>query len=143
MNNCCFTGRMGKDPKFTQGDANSGKKSFISFSLAIKKGYKVAQGQSDTDWLNFKAFGQQADLINKYVTTGRMVSLVATAAVEEWTDSTTQAKRSRVVFMVDKMTFCDSNKDGAQGGGQAQGGNAGYTPAAAPYVPGEDDDLPF
>ena len=140
MNNCSFLGRMGKDPKFYAGDGN--KKSYIQFSIAVKRAF-AQQGQPDTDWFDMKAYGKTAELINTHVPTGRQLGVVAHAAVEEWTEQQTGAKRRRTVFIVDSLTFCDGKGEGgsASGASASQQNSAPYTPPTMNYE--EEDDLPF
>lgn len=140
MNSCSFLGRMGKEPKFFAG--NDTKKSLIQFSLAVKKAF-APQGQPDTNWFDFKAYGKTADLINQYVQTGRQLGVVCHADVEEWTEQGTNAKRRRTCFIVDNITFCDG-KDGAGAGGSSASSNTSSNSSQG-FVPveDEDDDLPF
>lgn len=142
MNSCQFVGRMGKDPKFYAGQGD--KKSYIMFSLAIKRPF-APQGQPDTDWLDFKAYGKTAEVINQYVPMGRQLAVNARAVVEEWTEQGTNQKRKAVKFYVDNCTLLDG-KDGGTGNG---GGNTKQTSTktqSSSYVPPimeDDDDLPF
>lgn len=145
MNNCSFIGRMGSNPKFYQGDQN--KKSSLMFSLAVKKDYQVQQGQPDCDWLNFKAFGKQAELLNQYVGKGAQVGITAKAVEEKWKDQQTGADRTAIKFFVTGITFIsnnnsnNSNNGGNSGNNNNNGGNSGFS---APYIPDvDDDDLPF
>ena len=149
MNSCNFIGRYGAKPQFFQGDQN--KKSTLLFSLAVKKEYKVAQGEADCYWLNFKAFGPTAETINKYLATGQMLGVSCSANVETFKDKQTQQDRTVTNFIVNKITFCEkSNASGGNAGGaqqgnggyqQPQGNSGGYQPSN--YQPPADDDLPF
>lgn len=144
MNSCSFIGRMGANPKHYPGDAN--KKSTLIFSLAVKKNFAVKQGEPDCYWLNFKAFGNTADLLHKHVGKGQLVGVSCTANVESFKD---QAGQDRTVtnFIVNNLTFCEKSS-GSTGGdntnSQASSNSkaSNYTPSQ-PYTPVDDDDLPF
>lgn len=147
MNSCNFIGRMGANPKHYPGDAN--KKSTLIFSLAVKKTFQVKQGDPDCYWLNFKAFGNTADLLHKHVGKGQLVGVNCTANVETFKD---QSKQDRTVtnFIVNQITFCEKSNGNADGAGANQGnpsntsngGGSNYQPSQT-YNPADDDDLPF
>lgn len=146
MNNCSFVGRMGANPKYYAGDDK--KKSTLMFSLAVKKNFAVKQGEPDCYWLNFKAFGNQADVLNKHVGKGQLVALNCSANVETYKDKATQQERTTTNFVVNQITFCEKSGAAANGGG-ASNGNASsnnkgsnYQPSQS-YEPADDDDLPF
>lgn len=138
MNSCQFVGRMGKDPKFYAGQGD--KKSYIMFSLAIKRPF-TQQGQPDTDWIDFKAYGKTAEVINQYVPTGRQLAVNARAVVEEWTDQASNQKRKAIKFYVDGCTLLDGKEGGGASGtsNPAPKSTDNYTPPTME----DDDDLPF
>ena len=143
MNSCQFVGRMGKDPKFYQGQGD--KKSCIMFSLAVKRAF-APQGQPDTDWLDFKAYGKTAEIINQYVPQGRQLAVNAHAVVEEWEDKQNgNAKRKAVKFYVDSCTLVGGKADGNNNaGGSSNYSNNNSTSSYTPQIPeDDDDDLPF
>lgn len=139
MNGCNFVGRMGKDPKFYAGQGD--KKSCIMFSLAVKRPF-APQGQPDTDWFDFKAYGKTAEVINQYVPTGRQLAVVARATIEEWTEQGTNNKRKAVKFVVDSCTLLDG-KDGGNGGSNSTPAASAPTSNYVPPTMEDDDDLPF
>lgn len=141
MNSCQFVGRMGKEPKYYAGSGD--KKSYIMFSLAVKKPF-APQGQADTDWIDFKAYGKTADVISQYVPTGRQLAVNARAVVEEWTEQGTNTKRKAVKFYVESCTLLDGKDGGNSNGGGNRNNNSQPTSQGYSPVPDDDDDdLPF
>lgn len=145
MNNCSFVGRMGANPKYYAGSDQ--KKSTLMFSLAVKKNFAVKQGEQDCNWFNFKAFGNQADVLNKHVGKGQLVALSCTANVETFKDKTSGQERTMTNFVVNQITFCEksgaANGDGATNNNTSSNNKGSNHQPSQPYEPVDDDDLPF
>lgn len=67
MNKVILIGRVTKD--IERKTTNSGK-SVASFTLAVNRDFKNADGKYDADFINCVAYGQQAETISKYVNKG-------------------------------------------------------------------------
>lgn len=67
MNKVVLIGRITKDVELKT--LQSGK-SVASFTLAVNRDYKNAEGNYDADFINCVAFGQQAETISKFVHKG-------------------------------------------------------------------------
>lgn len=67
MNKAILIGRVTKDVELKT--TISGK-SVASFTLAVNKDFKNADGNYDADFINCVAFGQQAETISKFVHKG-------------------------------------------------------------------------
>jgi single-strand DNA-binding protein len=67
-------GNLGNDPEIIT--LESGKK-LAKFSLATNESYKDSSGekQTKTDWHNLVAWGQTADIIEKYITKGKEIAV--------------------------------------------------------------------
>lgn len=140
MNKCSFVGRMGTSTKFFpgQGQGQNAKKSFISFSLAVKRpgGKKDQSGNIPTDWLDFKAFGKLAELINQYcIQKGTLVCIESCIATVHKFQDKTGNNRQQIEFLVNDIdldvTFASNKGNGNNNGGGNNGnnvGNGGYNP---------------
>lgn len=144
LNICALQGRLARDPELRQ--TNTGKQ-VATFTLAVDRGRRDANGKSVADWIPVIAWERAAEFAYKWLTKGQMV------AVDGRLQSRTYTARdgtSRTVLEVvaNNINFCGSKADST---GQPSPAPAGQ-PAAAPAYsqPGEDfalieddGDLPF
>lgn len=144
LNICALQGRLARDPELRQ--TNTGKQ-VATFTMAVDRGRKDANGKSVADWIPVIAWERAAEFAYKWLTKGQMV------AVDGRLQSRTYTARdgtSRTVLEVVAagINFCGSKADST---GQPSPAPAGR-PAAAPAYsqPGEDfalieddGDLPF
>lgn len=136
MNNCVFIARLGQDPEVKQ----AGETTVVNFSGAVRRKF-TKDGQPDTDWLNFVAFGKTADFVGKYFNKGSQIAVVAHVQVDNYTDKDGN-KRTATKFIVDQVDFVGSKGDSAQS-------NAGVAPKSnnsdgfVAVDNFDDDDLPF
>ena len=118
INNCVFSGNIGKDceVKFTKNG-----KAIASFSLPVKSGW----GENETtSWINCKLFGKRAEgKLPQHLLKGTKVTVSGALQVDEWEGQDGQ-KNKMVTLLVNDVDF------GGTGGG------------AQPAV-NQSDDLPF
>lgn len=136
LNKISLMGRIVNEleAKMTQ----SGKE-VVSFTLAVERNYKGADGNKITDFINCVAFGNQARTICNYFSKGRLVLIVGSLQSRQYT---TQSGDKRTVFEVnaDEVYFTGESKPAS---------NAPHSaPQSAPnedsFTPiGTDEDLPF
>lgn len=93
-----------------------------SFGLAVNRNWKDENGQLVTDTLfaDISAFGNQADVIGRYLRKGRPVFIEGRLKLDTWDDKQTGLKRSKITVVLESFQFIDSkNNDGSsdQGGG--------------------------
>ena len=72
MNKIVITGRATADLELKQ--LNSGS-SVVEFSVAVKRAFKNANGEYDSDFFNCVAFGKTAEIISRYVKKGDMIGI--------------------------------------------------------------------
>lgn len=72
MNKAVLIGRLTKDIELKS--TPSGK-SIASFTLAISRTYKNANGEYETDFINCISFGKQAELLSKYTVKGDQLAV--------------------------------------------------------------------
>ena len=99
MNECLFFGRISSELDIKKSNNDT---TYLRFSVAVKDG-------KETSFLDFTAFGKQAETIYTYFRKGSRIGIVSRAVVDSWTNKEGE-KRSRVNFIVKSFTFVD-NKD--------------------------------
>lgn len=145
LNVVAIMGRMAKDPELKT--TNSGK-SVCSFRIANDSGYRDANGQSQTNWLDVVAWNKTAEFICKYFPKGALIALDGRLQTRQYQDKSGQT-RTAVEIVAQNASFTGS-KESTLPAPQ----NAVQSPAAAPqrthgepdadYALIEDDgDLPF
>lgn len=106
MNRWIGIGRITKDIELKT--TQSGK-SVASFTLAVNKDFKNADGNYDADFINCVAFGQQAETISKYVHKGDKFGVTGKL------NTRTYEKNGSKVYVtevnVDGFEFLESKKD--------------------------------
>lgn len=100
LNSCNFTGRLAAEPKYFEGE-----NSRAVFCLAVDRDRKGADGNYETDFLDFVAWNGTADFVNKWFHKGDQVTVAnARAQVRVYTDDEGVTKR-RVEFVAEKVYF--------------------------------------
>ena len=106
LNSCTFTGRFAADPNYYEGE----KGARVTFTLAVDRDRKNADGQYDTDFLDFVAWGGTASFISRYFHKGDLATVSnARAQVRSYTSSD-GAYHRRVEFSVDTIYFGQRKK---------------------------------
>lgn len=151
MNTCMFTGRIVRDieTKYTTGE---NAMAIARFSLAVPRKFK-REGDPDADFLNFVAFGKNAENIQKYFRKGKPI-VIERSHVQ--TGSYTNKEGAKVYttdFIVDEWNFVDKDNDNATEGNS--GRSSGNRPTSnnrqrntssfmnIPDNVGDDETLPF
>ena len=128
MNKVILIGRVTKDIELKT--TQSGK-SVATFTLAVNRDYKNADGKYDADFINCVAFGQQAETISKYVRKGDRFSVVGKLATRNY-EKQDGSKVYVTEVNVDGFEFLESKKD-----------KPSVDIEADDFTPTDIDDLPF
>ena len=136
MNNVIIMGNLCADPELRS--TQSGK-SAVKFRLAVRRSYRNAQGEYESDFLSCVAFGNTADFIGKYFTKGRRMLAQGSVQTRSW-DKEDGTKGYATEIVVNAVEFVDKPQD-----------TAGNPPPAAKPKPqqmgmppvDDDDQLPF
>lgn len=72
MNIVILTGRLTKETELSNTQGGTG---YLRNGLAVKKDYKNKDGEYDTDFYNFVAFGKTAEYLNNYCNKGDLILL--------------------------------------------------------------------
>ena len=132
LNKCTIIGNLGRDPEIKT--IPSGQK-VASFSLACSEKYtKDGQKVEKTEWINCKAWGKLAEIIEKYVKKGNQIYVEG--KLETQTFEKDGVKRYKTEIVVNNMLML---------GGKNEGSNdspSEYSqPSQGMQIP--DDQLPF
>ena len=73
MNKVELVGRLTRDPELR---TTANGVSVCSFTVAVNRRFRNAQGEYEADFINCVAWRQSAELLAKYFTKGRMVGIV-------------------------------------------------------------------
>ena len=139
LNKIFIMGRLTRDPELRT--TNSGT-SVASFSLAVDRNYKGADGEKETDLIDCVAWRQTGEFAAKYFTKGRMAVVEGRLQIRPWTDKEGNNRRSAEVI-VDNMYFGDSKRDGDTGGARPASGPVNVSANDWQEVDEDEGDLPF
>lgn len=131
MNKAILVGRLTRDPEL-KSTANG--TNVCSFSVAVNRRYKNAEGNYDADFINCTAWRQTAEFVSKYFTKGRMIGVVGSIQTRNYDDK--DGKKVYVTEVAaDEVHFVES-----------KGNNNNTAPVADvnDFAPIDDtDELPF
>lgn len=129
MNNVVLKGRLTKDIeiRYTQ---SADPVAFTSFSVAVNR-----MKPGECDFINCKAWGKTAEFLEKYFKKGQEILLQG--RIEVSVVDTDGVKKSFTNVVAERVEFCGSKADSANGGNETQ--SVGFTSSNFE----EDDDLPF
>lgn len=141
LNKIFIMGRLTSDPELRR--TNSGT-AVTSFTLAVDRDFKNADGTKDTDFVDVVAWRATAEFAAKYFAKGRMAVVEGRLQMREWQDKDGNKRRNAEV-VADNVYFGDSKKEGDSSGGYKAAGKAvDVEPEAGDFAEIEDEeDLPF
>lgn len=135
MNKAILMGRLTRDVELR---ITASGVSVASFSIAVNRRFKNADGGYDTDFINCVAWRQQAEFICKYFKKGQQIGLVGSIQTRTYDDK--DGKKVYVTeVVVDEAEFVGSKSDKEEALPEmpSMPDNDGFVPAPA------DGDLPF
>lgn len=117
MNQCNFTGRLGKDPEVRQLPNGT----VASFTLGVGKQWRDKQSgekKEQTAWPTMIAYGALAEVIEKYATKGQLVRVTAEFRTRKYEqDGQTRYAQE---FIISDFQMLGGQPGQQQGGGQQQ-----------------------
>ena len=141
MNKAILVGRLTKDPELkTTGSGVS----VCSFTIAVNRRFRNAEGNYDADFINCVAWRQQAEFLSKYFSKGRMVGICGSIQTRNYERDGQRVYVTEVV--ADEVSFVDSkgSADVAPSSMPQTGSNTTSFGADDGFIPmPADDDLPF
>jgi len=81
--------------------------SVTTFSVAVDRNIKSADGERITDFINVVAWRQTAEFITKYFRKGSAICIIGSLQVRSWTDNNGN-KRYATEVIADKAKFVES-----------------------------------
>jgi single-strand DNA-binding protein len=134
LNRCAFIGNVTHNPELRR--IASGN-AVVDFSIAVNEKFTTKDGErrEDTQFLDFTAWGKQAETIAQYVTKGQSMYVEAKVKNDKWDDKTTGEKRSKIKFEVLGYQFLG-------GGGKSSGEKptSNVSQSATSVAPSNTDD---
>ena len=107
MNKAILIGRVTKN---IETKTTTSGKPVASFTLAVNRDYKNADGKYDADFINCVSFGQQAETISKYVCKGDKFGVIGKLNTRTF-DKQDGSKVYVTEVIVDSFEFLESKKD--------------------------------
>ena len=129
LNVAVVMGRLVADPELRHTPSDV---AVTSFTLAVDRDFKNADGTKDTDFIDVVAWRNTAEFVSKYFSKGRMAVVEGRLQLRDWTDKDGNKRRNAEV-LADNIYFGDAKKDADSGAARPTG-----------FTEIEDDgDLPF
>lgn len=134
FNQVILMGNLTRDPELRQ--IPSGQ-SVCSFSLALNRSYKAADGQwqEATDFIDVVAWGPLGERVSQYLTKGRPCLVSGRLQSRSWEQD--GQKRSKVEVVAQDVTFLGGRGEGGPAGDE--GGAPSAAPAPSKKSKKEDD----
>lgn len=106
LNKAILMGRLTRDPelKRTQNDT-----AVASFTLALDRDRKGANGERQTDFIDCVAWGKQAEFVKQWFTKGMLAVVVGRIQSRTWEDKNGNKRKSVEVY-VSEMNFGETKK---------------------------------
>lgn len=141
LNRVVLIGRLTRDPelRFTQSGI-----AVASFTLAVDRNFKNAQGERETDFIDIVVWRQQAELCANYLAKGKLAAVDGSLRIRSYETQDGQ-KRKAAEVVADSVRFLSPKDSGGGSGFHSQA----PPPEASPFAGSADedmvgeDDLPF
>nr|DAT62587.1 MAG TPA: Single strand binding protein [Caudoviricetes sp.] len=146
LNKIFIMGRLTRDPELRHTQSGT---AVASFSIAVDRDFKDKQtGERATDFIDVVAWRNTAEFVSRFFSKGRMVVVVGSLQMRDWTDKDGNKRRIAEVI-ADSVYFGDSKRDGDSGQPSTSGYPGSYSPP--PSTPSDsfadlsdsDGELPF
>ena len=115
LNKVFLMGNLTADPELKQ---TSNGISACSFTVAVSRKYKSSDGTTPTDFINVRAWRQQAEFVSKYFKKGKPIFVMGSLNISNYTDQNGQ-KRTWTEVVAEEIQFVES-KGASQNTGFSQ-----------------------
>lgn len=143
FNRIILIGRLTRDPelRFTQSGV-----AVATFTLAVDRNWRNAQGEKETDFINIVAWRQLGERCANYLSKGKLAAVEGRLQIRSYEDKDGQ-KRTVAEVIADDVRFLSPKEGGSsapEGGYNAPARESGM-PAQDDIgdMPLSDNDLPF
>lgn len=137
LNRVVLIGRLTKDPELRYTPSGV---AVSTFTLAVDRNFKNANGERDTDFIPCVVYRQQAESCANYLSKGKLASVDGRIQVRSFEGQDGQ-RRWVTEVIADNVQFL-SPKDGGNSGYSTSAGNASDVGTYGHEV-SLDDDIPF
>lgn len=129
-----ITGNLARDPeaRTTQSGVSTS-----TFTVAVQRRFKNADGKHDADFLTVVAWRQTADFCNKYLSKGRKVAVTGSVQTRSYT-AQDGSKRYVTEIIADHVETLDKREDKPKDEQPAQ-----EQPDPSQFTEVDDNELPF
>ena len=134
LNKAILMGRLVRDPEMRRTQSNT---AFASFTLAIDRDRKDADGNKQTDFIDCVAWSYTAEFLCKYFTKGSMAVVCGRIQSRNWEDKN-RNKRTSIEVNGDEINFGESKKQVASKTSQVDAN--GFDDVSDTF---DDSDVPF
>jgi single-strand DNA-binding protein len=143
MNKVILMGRLTRDPELRTTPSGV---STCSFTIAVDRRYKSADGQTQADFISVVAWRQTAEFVSRYFQKGSMIAVQG--SIQTGSYEKDGVRRYTVEISADNVSFCGSKSESGTSGAPS----ATVSTAAPSFSNGglddfaamaDDDDLPF
>ncbi len=141
MNKAILMGRLTRDPELRTTSSNI---SVCTFTLAIDRRFKNANGEKQADFIPVVAWRQQAEFCAKYFHKGSRMLVTGSIQTRNWEDAEGKRRTSTEVI-ADEIEFVDPKRSDSGYDNKPATANDSQKKADNGFFPGPDDDtaLPF
>ena len=134
LNRVVLIGRLTKDPelRYTQSGV-----AVATFTLAVDRKFKNAQGERDVDFIPCVVYRQLAELVSNYLSKGKLAAVDGRIQVSSYTGQDGQKRWSTEVVAEDVRFLSPKDSSGHSADARTAGGTTfGHEVSL-------DDDIPF
>lgn len=132
LNKIILIGRLTRDPELRYTQSGT---AVASFTLAVDRGFKNANGEKETDFIDITVWKQQAENCANYLSKGKLVAVEGSLQIRSY-EAKDGSKRKVAEVVANNVQFLSPRDDG---GSRQQ---ASYAPMPDNGQYG-DEDLPF
>jgi single-strand DNA-binding protein len=139
FNKVLLMGNLTRDPQLSYLPSQT---AVVDFGLAVNRRWtgKDGQDRSEVCFVDCRAFGRQAETINKYLTKGRAVFVEGRLTLDSWT-AQDGSKRNKHRVTVENFQFLPAAAAATDNAGQTAGDQQAETNDKQEAPPA--DDIPF
>ena len=133
MNKWDGIGRLVRDPELRYSQSGV---AVTSFTIAIDRKFKNAQGEKETDFIQVKCFKQLAELVANYLSKGKLAGVSGRLQTGSYTDKE-GVKKYTSDIIADEVEFLSPKDGGSSETSNSSKGSFGHE------VSMDDDSIPF
>lgn len=139
INNVVLTGRLTKDAELKYTGTGT---AVASFTLAVDRTFKNANGEKETDFINVVAWRKTAETLATYTKKGSLIGVQGRIQTRNYEGN--DGKRVYVTEVVaDSFTFLESKKQADGNVSASQQGSNGNRSSNAPQANNQPNNDPF